>query len=164
VLRLLELAEVPGGGAGERALLVAEEFGLDQFGGNSRAIHGDEGRGGARAAFVQGARDQFFAGAGFSEDADPRFTGGNAINLCHHPAHRCARRYNFVLSQTAFEVAVLALEAPELERIFDREEEFFSGNRFFEKIERAQACGAHRHLDMRLARHHDHRRRHSLGL
>ncbi len=35
----LELAAPRGGGAGERALLVPEQLGLDQLGGNGRAVH-----------------------------------------------------------------------------------------------------------------------------
>ena len=37
-VRLFELAEVPRGGAGERAFFVAEQLGFDQLGGNGGAV------------------------------------------------------------------------------------------------------------------------------
>ena len=58
---LFEFAQVPGGGAGERALLMAEQLGFDQLAGHGRAVQGDERAVAARAALVQGARDQFLA-------------------------------------------------------------------------------------------------------
>ena len=38
----LELAAARRGGAGERAFLVPEQLGLEQLGGNRRAVHLDE--------------------------------------------------------------------------------------------------------------------------
>ena len=69
MLCLLELAEMRDSGAGERSFFVAEQFGLDQFGGNGGAIERDEGSRGARAAFMQGAGDKLFARASFAHDA-----------------------------------------------------------------------------------------------
>ena len=54
---LLEFADVASGSAGERTFFMAEEFGLDQFSGNSGAIESDEGVFLARRFFVNGARD-----------------------------------------------------------------------------------------------------------
>ena len=68
-------------GAGERALFVAEQLGLDQLLRHRRAVHGDKRPLAARAAIVNRARDQFFAGAGLAENADARFAGGNPL---HH--------------------------------------------------------------------------------
>ncbi len=63
-----ELAGVLLGGAGEGTLLVAEQDRLDQVLGNGAAIDGDKGLGLARARAVDGAREQFLAGAGFAFD------------------------------------------------------------------------------------------------
>ena len=52
----LETALAGGDGAGERALLVAEQFGLEELGGNGAAIDGDEGTLAARAQRMDGAR------------------------------------------------------------------------------------------------------------
>ena len=54
-LGLFEFADVPSRRTGESALFVAEEFGLDQFGGNGGAIESDEGVFVARRFFVNGA-------------------------------------------------------------------------------------------------------------
>src|ERR1035441_2640529 len=70
VAGLLELAEVAGSGAGEAAFFVAEQFAFDQLGGHGGAVQGDERAAFARAAFMQGARDQLLACAGFPQDAD----------------------------------------------------------------------------------------------
>ncbi len=109
----------------------------------------------ARAALVQRARDEFFSGAGFAQDADSGFAGGDAFDLGHHAAHGLAFPDDFVFAEAALQIAVLAFEASELERVFDREKKLFGGDRLFEEIERAKARGAHSHLDVRLARHHD---------
>ena len=49
--------------AGEGALLVAEQFGLEQVVGNRRAVDGDERPVGPLAERVKRAREQFLAGA-----------------------------------------------------------------------------------------------------
>ena len=53
-------------GAGEGALLVAEQLALDQIAGNGGDVDGDEGAGLALAVIVQRARDKFLAGAGLA--------------------------------------------------------------------------------------------------
>ena len=55
-------------GAGEGALLVAEQFGLDQVARDRRHVDGDERAVAALAVIVQRARDQFLAGAGLAGD------------------------------------------------------------------------------------------------
>jgi hypothetical protein len=47
----LKFAAARSGGAGERALLVAEQFALDQFGGDGGAIHFHEGAPAAKGLF-----------------------------------------------------------------------------------------------------------------
>ena len=58
------------GGAGERALDVAEELGLEQRLGQRRAVEGDERPRGARAPRVDRARGELLAGAGLARDED----------------------------------------------------------------------------------------------
>ena len=55
-------------GAGERAALVAEQFAFEQGLGEGGAIDRDERLGGARAAAMDRAGDQFLAGAGLARD------------------------------------------------------------------------------------------------
>ena len=65
---LLKAADAPGLGAGEGAAFVAEQLALQQRLGNGRAIDGDERLVGAVAVLVDGAGDQFLAGAGLAAD------------------------------------------------------------------------------------------------
>ena len=66
--RLDELADMALGGAGERALLVAEQDRLDQVFRHGAAIHRDERFCAPLARAVDGARDQFLADAGLARD------------------------------------------------------------------------------------------------
>jgi hypothetical protein len=61
-----ETADALGDGAGEGAAFVAEEFAFEQAGGDGGAIHFDKGVVVARAEIVNGAGDEFLAGAGFA--------------------------------------------------------------------------------------------------
>ena len=60
--------DAAGIGAGEGALLVAEQFGFDEVARDRRHVDGDEGAGAPLAVIVQRARHQFLAGAGFAGD------------------------------------------------------------------------------------------------
>ena len=64
----LEQAGFGGLGVGEGAALVTEQLALEQLGGEGGAVELDERRRGARAAVVQGPRQQLFAGPGFAGD------------------------------------------------------------------------------------------------
>src|SRR5277367_5659603 len=56
-LGLFEFSEVFGGGAGEGAFFVAEEFGFDEFGGDGGAVQSNKGIFFTRRFFVDGASD-----------------------------------------------------------------------------------------------------------
>ncbi len=66
----LEDALARGGGAGEGALLVAEEFALDEVLGDGAAVEDHEGAVAASRGRVGGAGDDLFAGAGLALDHD----------------------------------------------------------------------------------------------
>ena len=151
VIRLLKLSDVPGSGAGEGSFLMSEKLGLDQLGRDRCTVQRDKRRPRTRAAFVNGSRHQFFSGPGFSQDANPALTGRNPGHLRHHALHGFALPYDFVLTQALFELAILALEPLQLQRIFHRQQKFFGGDWFLQKIQSAQSRGSHRHLDIRLA-------------
>ena len=164
VIGLLELADVPGGGAGEAALLVAEELAFDQLRRHRGAIQGDERSGFARAALVQGARDQLLAGAGIAQDADAGFAGRDAVHLRHHALHALAGVDDFVLADALAEISILVFQAPELEDVVDGEQQFVGGERLLQEIERAQPRGAHRHFDIGLPADHHHGKRDAEGI
>ena len=161
---LLELPDVTLGCSGEGAFLVAEELRLDQLGGNRGAIHCHERAGCARAFVMQGARHQLFARAGLAVDADARFAGGDAVDLSDHPPHGFAGPDHFMLADAAAEVAVFRLEALEFDGVLHGEQKLFGRERLLQKIESAEAGGLHRHLDVRLAGHHDYRGSDTVGL
>ena len=71
-------------GSGERAAHVAKKFAFKQIARNRSAIDFDQGASRALAAFVNGARNQFFAGAGFAQNQHVGFTLGNQRNLIQH--------------------------------------------------------------------------------
>ncbi len=119
---LFEFAGVALGRAGERAFFVAEQFAFDQLGGNGGAIERDEWAAGAVAFFVQRARHQLFAGAGFAVDADARFAGGDALDLRHDPAHGIAGPYQRVFAHARAQVAVLDFKARQLQGILEGDE------------------------------------------
>jgi hypothetical protein len=130
---------------------VAEEFGLNELGGDGGAIQRDEGVFVAWRLFVDGACNEFFAGAGFAKDADAGFAGGDAINLREEFGHCRARTHELVLAETVAEFTVLVLEAREFESVFYSKEQLIGGERLFEEIESAETRGFDSHFDVGLA-------------
>ncbi len=86
---LLESALMLGEGAGERALLVAEQFGFEEVARDRPAIDRDEGLAGALAGRVNGAGDDFLAAAGRADEQD---RGIARRDLANQPAKRGDRR------------------------------------------------------------------------
>ena len=80
VLGQLEAAGAALDGAGEGAFLVAEELALDQRLGNGRAVDGDKGLAAAGAEVVQGAGDEFLAGAALAGDEHRNVAGGDTLD------------------------------------------------------------------------------------
>jgi hypothetical protein len=108
---------------------------------------------------VQRAGNQLLAGAGLAEDADAGLARGDTVDLRHHFAHGFAGVDDLVLADALAELAVLIFEALEFEGVVDGEEKLVGGERLFEEVDGAQARGAYRHLDIRLAGDHHHRNR-----
>ena len=67
---ILELADLAGVRAGESALFVSEEFGLDQRFGNGRAVDRDEAVILAGTVVMQGGGDEFFTRSGLTANQD----------------------------------------------------------------------------------------------
>ena len=92
----LELAEAALLGVGERALLVAEQLGLEQGDGNGRRRDAHERPPRAAAVVVQRARHHFLAGAGLAAqqhaDVGGRDAADGLVDLLHRrvPAHQRA--------------------------------------------------------------------------
>src|SRR5207244_13397447 len=84
---LLELADAAAISAGEGALLVAEQLAFEQVLGNGRAVQRQERRLGTWAMLIDGAGDQFLAGAALARDENRDVLGGDAANGLVHFAH-----------------------------------------------------------------------------
>src|ERR1039457_4166213 len=68
----LESALLAGHRTGEGALLVAEQFGLDDAGGQGGAVHGNQRFVLQRTGLVHGPGNQLLSGSGFAENEDCR--------------------------------------------------------------------------------------------
>src|SRR5262249_29439739 len=90
LVRQLEAADVLADGAGEGALLVAEQLALQESRRNGRAIELDEGPLPARAEVVQGAGDEFLARARFAADQHGGVGGGDGLDLFQDATQRGA--------------------------------------------------------------------------
>ncbi len=86
----LEVAPALGVGAGEGAFLVAEQLGLHQVRGYGAAVGGDEGALAAGAGLVEGAGQEFLAGAGFALDQDRDGPGRDPPGAGYDALHRRA--------------------------------------------------------------------------
>ena len=84
---LFEAADALLHGTGERAFLVAEEFGFEQAFGDGGAVDGDEIFGGAVGELVDGAGDDFLAAAGFAGDEDGGVGAGDAADELEDVLH-----------------------------------------------------------------------------
>ena len=76
------------GGAGERALLVAEQFALQQRLGQRPHVHGDKCLVATWTELVNGARHEFLAGPALALEQDGAADGGDVRHLHQHFAHR----------------------------------------------------------------------------
>src|SRR5687768_2731656 len=98
-MRRLELADLPLGGAGERAALVAEELAFEQCLGERRAVETDERPFLARAGIMHRAGDQFLADAAFAADQHRRATRRRALNLLLQFRNAAAGADDFALDR-----------------------------------------------------------------
>src|SRR5439155_994512 len=130
----LEFAELPGVGARERPLLVAEQLGLDQRVGNGGDVHGDEGLVAALAPAVDRARDQLLARPALARDQHGRRRVGEPrnqlIDLHHlgvapHQALEARARPGLgrVARQRRAQTQHLTLERALLERALGKQED-----------------------------------------
>ena len=81
--------------------------------------------------FVQRARDQFLAGAGFAANANARFAGGDVLHLRHHFLHGRAGPHDVMAAEAALEVAILFFEMLQAQCVFKGEQQLFARNGLF---------------------------------
>ena len=112
---LLELADLALGGAGEGALLVAEQLALQQRLGERRAVEADERPLLARAGEVDGAGDQLLADAALAADEHRGPARRRAGDLLRDAVHHFAGADDLALhAQLLAELHVLALDLVEI--------------------------------------------------
>ena len=142
-------------GAGERALLVAEQLRFEQVGRERRRVERDERLRGARAVPVQRARHEFLAGARLARDEHRHAGAREAADRAEHLLHR--RR-----------VAEHLGDAPRLDgrgrgavALHGRAPHEFDGlvdvEGLRQVLEGAALVGRDRALEVGMRRHHDHR-------
>ena len=146
-------------GAGERALLVAEQLRLEQLGGDRRGVERDERLVRARDCVVQRARDQLLAGARFAGDQHRHARARQAADGAEHLLHRGRLAEQLAESsrlgcglRAAAALRWRAARAHELDGLVDVE-------RLRQVFERAALVGGHRAVEVRVRGHHDDRQR-----
>src|SRR5713101_155162 len=123
---LLELADLVLEGAGEAALDVAEQFGLDELFRDGGAIDFHEGAFVAQAGRVQRARHQLLARAALAIDEDAAVGGSGDGDLLAQRLHGHAVAVNLVaLPQFRPEGLVFLSKLPLLHGVADQDDDFF---------------------------------------
>ena len=129
-MRQLELAELPGVRAGERAALVPEQLGFDQAVGHRGDVHRDERLRAPVAQLMDRPGDQLLAGAALAGDQrggrrgrDLREQLVDADHLLMPADHalEAVRRGERVRRQRGAQAQHLALERALLERALDQQ-------------------------------------------
>ncbi len=125
-------------GAGKGAAFVAEQFGLQQILGHRTAIDGDERLVAARAGLVNGARQQFLAGAALAGQQHARIGSGHHVGLRQFVFHQLIAR-----DDIGAPILVDVREARHLERFLHVIEQFLLVDRFGEEAEGAALRRVH---------------------
>src|SRR5690348_14527875 len=131
-MRQLEAPYALRDGARKGALFVAEHLALEKACRDGGAVEFDEGGLAARAEIVDGARQQFLAGAGFAVNQNRGVGGGDGFDLFEYGLQRGSLSDDFleamVGADLAFQVDFLfrqsrvqLLDAPVRERVVERD-------------------------------------------
>ena len=125
--------------AGERALLVAEQFGLEQILGNGGAVDGDEAAGPAAALLVDSASEQLLAGAAGAKEHHRDIGIGHALDRARHPHHLRRGGHHVAkdgagLADLAFQAAILGFDVVKLKGPADDQAELINVDRLLIEI------------------------------
>ncbi len=104
-VRQFETADALGAGAGKSAALVAEQIAFQQARRHCRAVHFHHPSAVAPAQVMNSAGNQFFTGAGFTEDQHRTVALRHHLHLFKHAVHRFAATDDF--AELAFDVVEL---------------------------------------------------------
>ena len=133
-IRQLETPLPPIRRAGEGALLVTEDFALEQRLGNRGAVDRDERKAGARAQLMDGLRDELLAGARFAGDEHRRRGRrgllDHLVDLAHLGAVADERAERAVLAQLAAQRLHLAHRFEPLDDLVEQDLQTLNVDRF----------------------------------
>src|ERR1019366_2150809 len=155
-IRPFEFSDLIFAGAGEAALRVPEQLGLDQLLGDRGAIYLDECTVAPETRGMESAGHEFLACAALSVNQNAAIGGSCERNLLAQGAH--GDRVSVQLGAAAQFLAKLAIllpEATDFEGILDDENYFFERKRLFDKVEGAEFRGPHGRLDAGVSGNHD---------
>ena len=149
--------------AGERALLVTEQLGLEDLARERAAVNRYERPRGSRRVFVDRPGDELLAGAALAQDQYRRIGGGHAIDDPQHLVHPGALGQETAEGRGAGCVGaqghVVANELALLRRLAHDDVELFDLGRLGQVIVGTELHGLHRGGDLLEARQHDDLRR-----
>jgi hypothetical protein len=159
--RLDELARVLLGGAGEGAILVAEQQGFEEVIGDRPAIDRDERLGPPVPGAMDRPRDQFLPDSRLAFDQDRNRRGGGPLGLAQHCLHARAARHDVLERQRSGMAALEALDfrfqCADGERVAQRDLQALGADRLHHEIGRARAHGRNHIVDAAVVGLHDDR-------
>ena len=145
-------------GAGERALLVSEEFAFEKIFRNGGAVDFDEGAGSALRMFVNGAGDQIFSDAAFAAEQHRRVGRRDALDHREHGLHFVALRDDVGVGVAAAERfaqrAVFLAQAAGVEFLANHQHQLVEGKRLRHVIAGADFHGFDGRFDRAVGGHH----------
>ena len=142
LVRLLELADLLFGGASERALLVAEELGLDQLLRDRGAVDLHEPLAAAQAVAMNGAGDELLADAALAEQQHRGIGRRGALDRVPHLPQRAALPDHLMTRlDGALQRAVLVSQPRLIEDVPDGDQQPLGAERLLDEIDRAAPRG-----------------------
>ena len=153
--------------AGEGAFFVAEEFAFDEVFGDGGAVDLDEGSAGAGALAIEGAGDQFLAGAAFAGDEDGGLGAGDFADRVGANFPWPGLALQIVTGIVLLGVAKVGVDLEELGEVvglLEGDLQLIGGEGLEQVIERAVAHAVHRGFNGAEAGDHDNQRFLGLGL
>src|SRR5215831_3538120 len=99
---------------------MSEQFRLDEFRGNGCTVQRHKRSGSTGTSLVDGASHKLFTSSSFTENADARFAGCHAVDLCRRFTHGLALPDDLVLSQSLLQLLVFGFQSPQRERVLNR--------------------------------------------
>ena len=157
---LFELADCLGDGAGESALLVAEQLAFDQIGGDGRSVDCDERPGAAVAEFVNRLGHQLLAGAALAGNQHREIIAQHPRDHAVDALHRRAapdQRHCLALAPRKRAIAIFQRGRARACGLAHGVDQLVEVERLGKIFEGFALASAHCGIERILGREHDHR-------